>query len=71
MKEKFDKIKYNMEYNKMNYKKFCCNIKKAMEYINKLLKEKNMNKADFVRWATVKKYSELYSKIRFNNKKVE
>ena len=28
MQEKFDKIKYNMEYNKMNYKKFCCNIKK-------------------------------------------
>ena len=52
MQEKFDKIKYNMEYNKMNYKKFCCNIKKEMEYINKLLKEKNMNKADFVRWAT-------------------
>ena len=25
-----------------------------MEYINKLLKEKNMNKADFVRWATEK-----------------
>lgn len=56
IKNKFDKIKYNVEYNKENYKKFGCNLKKE-EYnnINELLKEKNMNKAEFVRWA----YNEL------------
>lgn len=55
MQEKFDKIKYNIEYNKMNYKKFSCNMKiEEMEYINKLLKEKNITKPDFIRWAVKK-----------------
>lgn len=51
-KEKFNKIKYNIEYSKRNYKKFACDLKHE-EYnnLNELLKEKNMNKAEFVRWA--------------------
>ena len=38
-KEKYDKIKYNMEYNKANYKKFSADLKKEeVEKANLLLK---------------------------------
>lgn len=48
-KEKYDKIKYNMEYNKANYKRFGANLKKEeVEKANLLLKKYNLNKAEFI-----------------------
>ena len=54
-KEKYDKIKYNMEYNKANYKRFGANLKKEeVEKANLLLKKYNLNKAEFIRRALKK-----------------
>lgn len=51
-KEKYDKIKYNMAYNKANYKRFGANLKKEeVEKANILLKKHNLNKAEFIRKA--------------------
>lgn len=55
-KKEFNQTEYIKEYIKKNYKKFACDIKKEeWENIDELLKEKKMNKPEFVRWA----YSEL------------
>lgn len=54
-KEKYDKIKYNMAYNKENYKKFGADLKKEeVEKANLLLKKYNLNKAEFIRRALKK-----------------
>lgn len=51
-KETFDKIKYNIEYNKNNYKKFACNLKiDEYEKVSNIIKEYGLNKAQFIRLA--------------------
>ena len=51
-KETFDKIKYNIEYNKNNYKKFACNLKiDEYENVSNIIKEYGLNKAQFIRLA--------------------
>lgn len=51
-KETFDKIKYNIEYNKNNYKKFGCNLKiDEYENVSNIIKEYGLNKAEFIRLA--------------------
>lgn len=63
-KERFDKIKYNIEYNKKNYKKFACDLKiDEYENISNVLKEYGINKAELVRLAI-----KNIDKIIVNNK---
>ena len=51
-KETFGKIKYNIEYNKNNYKKFACNLKiDEYENVSNIIKEDGLNKAQFIRLA--------------------
>lgn len=48
--EKFNQIKYIQEYNKEHYKTFKVDLKKQeFEELNKLLKEKKLTKAQFLR----------------------
>lgn len=53
---RFNKKEYDYNYLKENYITFSAKLKKdENDKINELLKERNMNKAEFVRWA----YNEL------------
>lgn len=48
--KKFDKSKYDMEYIKTHKKKFSTDLNiSEYEELNKILKEKNMTKAQFIR----------------------
>lgn len=48
----FNKKEYDYNYLKEHYGTFSAKLKKdETKKINELLKEKNMNKAEFVRWA--------------------
>lgn len=50
MKKEFNQLEYIKEYNKEHYKAFKVDLKKEeLDNINKLLKENNMTKADFLR----------------------
>ena len=47
-----NKIQYNINYSKENYKKFAATLPiKEADEITKYLKSIKMNKAQFVRWA--------------------
>lgn len=49
-KIKFNKKEYDLLYKKQNYKKFIVDLKiKDYEELEKLLKEKNLTKAHFLR----------------------
>lgn len=48
--EKFDQKKYLQKYNKEHYSRFLVDLKtEELEELNKLLKEKQITKADFLR----------------------
>lgn len=50
MEKEFNQLEYIKEYNKEHYKAFKVDLKKEeLDNINKLLKENNMTKADFLR----------------------
>ena len=49
---KRNKLNYINEYRKKNFKRFSCDLKiEEMEKVNKVLNEKGINKAEFVRAA--------------------
>ena len=55
-----NKVAYNVKRNKELYKQFNIRIlNDKYDELMKLLKEKNMNKAEFIRWA--------YDKLRKDN----
>ena len=50
MEKEFNQLEYIKEYNKKHYKAFKVDLKEEeLNNINKLLKENNMTKADFLR----------------------
>lgn len=50
MKEKFNEKRYKANYKKEHYIQFRTDLKKEeMEELNILLKENNLNRADFIR----------------------
>lgn len=52
MEKKFNKVKYNQQYNKEHYKQFKTELKaKEKEELDKLLKENNLSKVEFIRKA--------------------
>lgn len=57
--EEFNQSKYNQKYNKEHYKAFKVDLKKEeLEQLEKLLKEKGITKAQFLRDA-IKKLGQL------------
>lgn len=53
--EKFNQQKYQQEYNKQNYSTFKVDLKKKeKEELDKLLQEKGITKATFLREAIIK-----------------
>lgn len=53
--EKFNKIEYTKEYNKQHYKQFKTELKAGeKEELDKLLKENNLSKVEFIRKAKEK-----------------
>lgn len=55
MKEKFNPTKYKNDYKKENYKQFSTVLKKdEMEELNELMKQLDMNRAEFLRYAIKK-----------------
>ena len=62
-KNKFDKIKYNAEYNKLHNKKFACELRKEVyAEIDEFLKRHSISKAQFVRDSFKKLKEELKDK---------
>lgn len=62
-KEKFNQIKYQIEYNKHHYSTFKVDLKKEeLKKLNKTLKNLNLTKAEFLRQAI----EELYKKNNIN-----
>lgn len=54
-KEQYNKIEYNNNYNKQNYKQFKAYLKNdEYEELEKLLVLNNFNKSDFIRFAIIK-----------------
>ena len=52
MQEKFNKIKYNQQYNKEHYKQFKTELKaEEKEELDYILKQKGMSKVEFIRKA--------------------
>lgn len=55
MQEKFNPTKYKNDYKKENYKQFSTVLKKdEMEELNELMKNLEMNRAEFLRYAIKK-----------------
>lgn len=66
MEKIFNQKEYNAKYAKEHYKQFKAKIKtEEMDEINELLKEKNMNKTEFIKfgkWAL--KGNDIYEKYQ-------